>query len=116
MEENTTQQQDKTEKSHIRQALLWSTCPCLTSYWTFPKKRKETEVEMNAGELQLGVVVQDEKPTCTVKTEVKMRDEGGGHGEVLCGDVELVAFFCFFLICVFDLVLSSAFCDTARQA
>lgn len=52
---HTTQQEDQTEKSHIRQALLWSTCPCLTSYWTFPKKRKETEVEMNVGELQPGV-------------------------------------------------------------
>lgn len=54
MEECTTQRHDKTEKSHIRQALLWSTCPCLTSYWTFQKKLKETEVEMNEGELQPG--------------------------------------------------------------
>lgn len=49
-----------------------------------------------------------------MKSEVKMRDEGGGHGEVLCGDVELVNFFS--SSCVFDLVLSSAFCDMARQA
>lgn len=72
-DENTTQRHNKTQKSHIRQALLWSTCPCLTSYWTFPKKHKETEVEMNVGELEQGF--QDEKPTCSVKSEVKMRDE-----------------------------------------
>ncbi|EGW05698.1 hypothetical protein I79_014586 [Cricetulus griseus] len=87
----------------------------LIFHLTFQKKCNETEVEMNVGELQLGF--QDEKQKCTVKSEIQMGEgEGSCRGSLWEHRVGCFFFFFLFLICVFDLVLYSAFCEGAQQA